>query len=134
MAGVANIDFKQAEMLNRLTFENETFDVLHCHQVLAHLPRPSDALREMLRVTKLPGIVAAREGDSDTERIWPDLPGFQKFHILSAGIIPKDGGSVKAGRQLLAWALQAGVGPEQVRPSLGTWRCHEDESGTRGVS
>lgn len=127
MAGVANIDFQQADVLDRLPFEDETFDVVHCHQMLAHLPRPSDALREMLRVTKLGGIVAAREGDYETEMVWPDLPGFQKFHALSAGVNQKNGGSIEAGRQLLDWALQAGVGPEQVTPSLGTWCYHEAE-------
>lgn len=126
-AGIANIDFQQADVLNRLPFDDETFDVVHCHQVLAHLPRPSDALREMLRVTKPGGIVAAREGDHETEVVWPELPGFQKFHVLTAGFIQMNGGSVKAGRQLLDWALQAGASPEQVTPSLGTWCYHEAE-------
>lgn len=63
-----------------------TFDVTHCHQVLTHLPRPADALREILRVTRAGGVVVAREGDLETECVWPELPGM----------------TPKAGRQLLS--------------------------------
>jgi hypothetical protein len=34
----------------------------------------------MLRVTKPGGVVAAREGDLETEVMWPPLPGLLKFH------------------------------------------------------
>jgi ubiquinone/menaquinone biosynthesis C-methylase UbiE len=125
MAGVTNIDYQQADVLGRLPFEDSTFDVTHCHQVLAHLPRPADAIREMVRVTKPGGIIAAREGDLETECVWPDLPGMAKFHTLTAAFIRMAGGSPKAGRQLLSWALQAGVRREHVTPGLGSW-CYSD--------
>lgn len=101
MEGVTNIDYQQSDVLGRLPFEDSTFDVTHCHQVLAHLPRPADAIREMLRVTKPGGIVAAREGDLETEGVWPDLPGLAKFHTLTTAFIRMAGGSPRAGRQLL---------------------------------
>ena len=34
----------------------------------------------MLRVTKPGGAVAVREGDLETEILWPPLPGIIKFH------------------------------------------------------
>ena len=37
-------------------------------------------LSEMIRVTKPGGIIAAREGDLDTEVFWPPIPGVLKFH------------------------------------------------------
>lgn len=114
-------------MLGGLPFDDATFDVVHCHQVLAHLPRPADALREMLRVTRPGGVVAAREGDLETEIVWPELPDFARFHALTVGFIKMGGGSVKAGRQLFSWALQAGADPKQVTPSLGTWCYYEAE-------
>ncbi|KAL1857539.1 hypothetical protein Daus18300_010297 [Diaporthe australafricana] len=127
MAGVTNIDYQQADVLSGLPFEDSTFDVTHCHQVLAHLPRPADAIREMVRVTKPGGIIAAREGDLETECVWPDLPGLAKFHALAAAFIRMGGGSPRAGRQLLSWALQAGVPREQVTPGLGSWCYSEPE-------
>jgi ubiquinone/menaquinone biosynthesis C-methylase UbiE len=74
IAGVTNIDFQQGNV-HKLPFADGTFDVTFCHQVLTHIREPENALREMLRVTKPGGIVAAREGDFDTEAVWPLLPG-----------------------------------------------------------
>ncbi|ROV90139.1 hypothetical protein VPNG_09787 [Cytospora leucostoma] len=126
-AGVVNIEFQQAHVLDRLPFEDATFDITHCHQLLTHLPRPVDAVREMLRVTKPGGIVAAREGDLETECVWPELPGMLKFHAFSAKFIQLSGGTPKAGRQLLSWALAVGSGisRKQITPSYGTWCYYE---------
>lgn len=63
-----------------LPFEDDSFDIVHCHQVLAHNKDQAGILREMLRVTKPGGVVAAREGDMETEVFWPPLPGLLKFH------------------------------------------------------
>lgn len=126
-AGVTNIEHQQADVLAGLPFADATFDVTHCHQVLAHLPRPADAIREMVRVTKPGGIIAAREGDFQTECVWPELPGLAKFHTLATEFITMPGGSPRAGRQLLSWALQAGVSREQVTPGLGSWCYSEPE-------
>ncbi|KAK7739672.1 hypothetical protein SLS53_005639 [Cytospora paraplurivora] len=126
-AGVVNIEFQQANIADGLPFEDATFDITHCHQLLTHLPRPVDALREMLRVTKPGGIVAAREGDLETECVWPELPGMVKFHAFTLKFIQMNGGTPKAGRQLLSWALAvgSGVSRDHITPSYGTWCYHE---------
>ena len=119
-AGVKNIEFQQADAY-KLPFTDGTFDVTHCHQVLCHMKTPWDALREMLRVTKPGGVVAAREGDLGTECIWPEIPGLVKFHKFIVESINAAGGSSTGGRQLLSWALKAGVGRGQISASYGTW-------------
>jgi len=119
MAGVKNIEFQQGNVY-KLPFADETFDVTFCHQVLIHIGTPWDALREMLRVTKRGGIVAAREGDYETECVWPDLPELCKFHKLMAGLMSAGGGTATAGRQLLSWALKAGVERSQITLSYST--------------
>ena len=85
---------------------------------------PEDALREMLRVTKPGGTVAAREGDYETEAIWPELPGLIKFHKFAAGIMRTSGGTFTAGRQLLPWALKAGVERNRIAVSFSSWGYH----------
>ncbi|KAJ7043736.1 S-adenosyl-L-methionine-dependent methyltransferase [Mycena alexandri] len=131
LAGVSNIEFQEADVF-KLPFADGTFDVTHCHQVLTHLKAPVDALREMLRVTKPGGIVAAREGDYDTECVWPNTPALTKFHEFAAGCINKlAGGSTSAGRQLLSWALQAGAEESQVTASFGTW-CYSTPADKQG--
>jgi SAM-dependent methyltransferase len=123
MAGVKNIEFQQGNIY-KLPFADETFDVTFCHQVLIHIGTPWDALREMLRVTKRGGIVAAREGDYETECVWPELPELRKFHKLMAGLMSAGGGTPTAGRQLLSWALKAGVERSQITLSYCTSSYH----------
>jgi SAM-dependent methyltransferase len=123
MAGVENIEFHQGSVYE-LPFPDETFDISFCHQVLVHIGNPWDALREMLRVTKRGGIVAAREGDYETECVWPELPELTKFHKLMAGLMSSGGGTPTAGRQLVSWALKAGVERSQVTLSYSTLSYH----------
>ncbi|KAF3924537.1 Cycloartenol-C-24-methyltransferase [Orbilia brochopaga] len=123
MAGVKNVEFRQGSVFE-LPFADETFDITCCHQVLIHIGDPWDALREMLRVTKRGGIVAAREGDYETECVWPELPELQKFHKLMAGLMRAGGGTPTAGRQLLSWALRAGGERSQVTLSFSTLSYH----------
>lgn len=120
LEGVKNIEFQQADAY-KLPFADGTFDVTHCHQVLCHLKSPWDVLREMLRVTKPGGVVAAREADYETECFWPETPGLVKFHTFIVGLMKAAGGSPTAGRQLLSWALKAGVARGEIMASYGTW-------------
>ncbi|KAF4624104.1 hypothetical protein G7Y89_g14070 [Cudoniella acicularis] len=113
MAGIKNIEFQHGDVY-KLPFADASFDVTFCHQMLTHLKEPSDALREMIRVTKPGGIVAAREGDLETECVWPELSGLLKFHKFAASMMKAAGGSATGGRQLLSWALKAGVEREKI--------------------
>src|ERR1700753_794480 len=122
-AGVTNVDFQQGSAF-KLPFDDETFDVVFCHQVLIHIGSPWDALSEMLRVAKRGGIVAAREGDYEMECVWPELDELRKFHKLMAGLMSAGGGTPTAGRQLLSWALKAGAERNQVTLSFSTLSYH----------
>jgi ubiquinone/menaquinone biosynthesis C-methylase UbiE len=117
--GVTNISFQEGSVF-QLPFKADSFDVVFCHQVLLHIGSPWDALRAMLHATKPGGIVAAREGDYDTECIWPAHPEIEKFHKLMAGLMRSGGGSSTAGRQLRSWAMRAGATSDNVLPSFST--------------
>ncbi|KAM7218687.1 S-adenosyl-L-methionine-dependent methyltransferase [Rhypophila decipiens] len=120
------MSFQQGEV-HKLPYEDNTFDVVHCHQLLTHVNAPWDALREMLRVTKPGGVVAAREGDWETEVRWPQLPGLVKFHGFAGSMLVGHGGTKSAGRQLVSWALRAGAKRSQITPSYGTWSYTDPE-------
>ncbi|KAK5046182.1 hypothetical protein LTR84_008639 [Exophiala bonariae] len=120
IAGVTNIEFQQGSIY-KLPFADETFDVTFCHQVLIHIANPWDALCEMLRVTKRGGVVAAREGDYETECVWPEVSELQRFHKLMASLMSANGGAPTAGRQLLSWALKAGADRSQITLSFSSW-------------
>ena len=44
-----------------LPFDDNSFDVAHCHAVLMHVPDTSKTLAEVMRVLKPGGIIASRE-------------------------------------------------------------------------
>jgi SAM-dependent methyltransferase len=133
IAGVKNVEFQQGDS-KKLPFEDETFDVVFCHQMLTHIAAPYDALREMLRVTKPGGIVAAREGDFKTEAVYPESPDILKFHKLAATMMGAAGGTETAGRQLLPWALKAGAERTKITVTFGTWSyVAQDEKDTWGT-
>ncbi|KAJ5667771.1 S-adenosyl-L-methionine-dependent methyltransferase [Penicillium maclennaniae] len=58
--GLSNIEFMEGN-IHSLPFPDETFDIVHVHQVLQHISDPVRGLREMRRVVKKGGIVSARE-------------------------------------------------------------------------
>ncbi|TVY20451.1 putative methyltransferase [Lachnellula arida] len=134
--GVTNISFQTADV-HKLPFENDSFDVVHCHQLFGHVKAPSDAIREMLRVLKPGGVMAAREGDKETEIVWPPLPGMLKWHKFDSDVVIAHGGSLTAGRQLLSWALEGGAKRSQITVSYGNWLTTEEatkETYARGIS
>jgi ubiquinone/menaquinone biosynthesis C-methylase UbiE len=102
-----------------LDFPDASFDVVHAHQVLQHLTDPVRALREMRRVTKPGGLIAARDGDYGAMVWYPDLPVLSEWRELYQRIARAAGGEPDSGRMLHAWARQAGF--TDVRRSSSTW-------------
>jgi len=116
--GGPNVEFRVAD-LHALDVEDGAFDVVHAHQVLQHLADPVGALRQMKRVCKPGGLVAARDGDYGAFRWYPDEPALDRWLALYRTIARRNGGEPDAGRFLLAWAHAAGFG--DVRPSASVW-------------
>lgn len=102
-----------------LSFEDDTFDVVHAHQVLQHVSDPVQALREMARVTKPGGLVAARDADYGMFTWWPAEPGIERWRDLYSIAARHNGGEPDAGRRLRSWALDAGLA--DVESSSSTW-------------
>ena len=77
-ASVANVSFRVADGM-ALPFDDGTFDVVHAHQVLQHVPDPVGMLREMRRVTRPGGIVAARDSDYAAFTWYPAVPALDEW-------------------------------------------------------
>jgi ubiquinone/menaquinone biosynthesis C-methylase UbiE len=118
-----------------LPFERNSFDVVHCHQVLAHVARPVEAIREMMRVVKRRnllqstsssttttadsensksdlgskpgGMICLREGDLTTVRITPPSLILDECFKIIRTLHSKQGGEPAAGRFLPDWAREA---------------------------
>ena len=116
--GATNISFVAADV-HRLDFPDDTFDVVHAHQVLQHVADPVQALREMRRVCAPGGIVAARDADYAGFVWFPELPELDLWRDLYERAHRANGGEPNAGRRLLSWALAAGF--DQVTPTGSLW-------------
>lgn len=104
-----------------LPFPDDSFDVVHAHQVLQHLSDPVAALREMRRVTKPGGVVAVRDADYSGMTWYPPSPGLDEWQALYQEVTEANRAEADAGRRLLSWVRAAGFDPAGIAPSAGVW-------------
>lgn len=115
---VANVAFAVGDAY-ALDAESGAFDVVHAHQVLQHLARPVDALREFARVVSADGVVAARDVDYEGVIWFPLVPGLDEWREVYLRVHRAVSGEPAAGRRLKAWARAAGFA--DVTSSISTW-------------
>src|ERR1700760_4550329 len=115
---LSNVSFATADV-QQLDFPDDTFDVVHAHQGLQHVADPVAALREMRRVCRPGGIVAARDADYAGFIWFPRLPELDLWRDLYQQAARSNGGEPDAGRQLLSWPLEAGF--DDVTPTGSLW-------------
>jgi SAM-dependent methyltransferase len=115
---LTNIQFATGD-IHALDYPDNTFCVVHAHQVLQHVGDPVQALREMRRVCKPGGIIAVREADFGGMVWHPHLPELNAWRELYDRVARANGGEPDAGRQLHIWARQAGL--TDVTSSSSTW-------------
>ncbi|CAM5272327.1 2-methoxy-6-polyprenyl-1,4-benzoquinol methylase, mitochondrial [Streptomyces cyaneofuscatus] len=112
--GLDNVEFAVADV-QALDFPDDSFDVVHAHQVLQHVGDPVQALREMRRVCRPGGVVAARDSDYAAMAWYPETPGLAEWQEVYRRVARANGGEPDAGRMLVSWARQAGS-PTSPRP------------------
>lgn len=112
-----------------LDIPDDTCDVVHAHQVLQHLGDPVGALREMRRVCRPGGVVAARDADYAAMTWYPEIPALADWLSVYRRTARANGGEPDAARYLRSWALRAGF--TDVRCSASAWCYTEPEDRTR---
>ncbi|MCA1222699.1 class I SAM-dependent methyltransferase [Streptomyces sp. 8L] len=117
-AGVDNVRFAVADV-HALDFPDDSFDIVHAHQVLQHVGDPVQALREMRRVCRPGGTVAVRDADYGGFSWYPTPPELDEWRDLYRRVARVNGGEPDAGRRLLSWAREAGF--TEITPSASTW-------------
>ncbi len=120
------VRFEQGD-LYALPLDDAAVDIAHAHQVLQHLGDPVGALREMARVVRPGGIVAARDIDAGGVLIHPLSPELARWLELYVSIPLANGGEARAGRRLLQWAHAAGL--RDVTATASTWLFTADHDG-----
>jgi len=123
--GVENVAFRVGDAY-ALDAADGTYDIVHAHQVLQHLGRPVDALREFRRVLAPEGIVAVREVDYEGVIWYPLVPGLDEWHEVYLKVHRLVSGEPAAGRRLKAWAREAGFA--DIEASASQWLFETPES------
>ncbi|MBB1251897.1 methyltransferase domain-containing protein [Streptomyces sp. OF3] len=119
--GLTGVEFTSARV-ESLPFPDDSFDVVHAHQVLQHVGDPVRALREMRRVCRPGGLVAVRDADYAAMAWYPELPELDDWLGLYRRVARAAGGEPDAGRRLLAWARAAGYdNGGELLPSASVW-------------
>lgn len=116
--GVGNVDFAVADV-HALDLPDDAFDVVHAHQVLQHVGDPVAALREMRRVCRPGGVVAARDSDYAAFTWYPVIPALDDWLALYQRVARANGGEPDAGRRLHSWARAAGF--TEVTATASVW-------------
>lgn len=126
-AAAGNVTFQVADGM-ALPFDDATFDVVHAHQVLQHVPDPVGMLREMRRVCRPGGLIAARDSDYAAMTWHPADPVLTGWLDLYERTARASGGEPDAGRRLVSWARAAGIA--DVTASAGAWCYANDQDRT----
>ena len=123
--GHGNMTF-QAGNVYELPFEDNTFDVAHCHAVLMHVPDTQAALAEVKRVLKPGGIIGSREVIVGSSFLEPEAPDIKNAWGVFAGLLQGNGGHPQLGKELKAALLEAGFGDVRVSMSFESFSSAAD--------
>jgi len=94
---------------HHLDFPDATFDLAYARYVLEHVADPLQVLREMRRVTRPGGRVAACENDVSLFRIDPPCPVFERVFVAFQQLQATLGGDSLVGRRLYRLFREAGL-------------------------
>ena len=122
--GHHNASFQVGDVTN-LPFDDNSFDVAHCHAVLNHVPDTRAALDEIRRVLKPGGLISCREliGESSFSEPAADL---REAWSLFTRLIEANGGHPQMGKELKARLIEAGFTDVAATASFETFSTPED--------
>lgn len=109
-----------------LEYADNSFDVVHAHQVLQHVANPVAMLREFRRVRAASGIVAARDVDYGACFWHPASTGLERWLDLVRSVYRSNDTEPDAGRHLKSWAMDAGFADVVSTASIWSFNSEAD--------
>ena len=102
----------QRESVYELPFLDNSFDVVHAHQVLQHLTNPVLALKEMKRVCR--GAVCVRDVDYQSWNFYPEDRVLDEWKQAYRDVCFRNNANPDGGRYLPRWMVEAGFNEEDL--------------------
>ena len=132
--GQDNASFHLGDVAN-LEFEDESFDVVHCHNVLLHVPDTEAVLEEVKRVLKPGGIFSCREMISDSCFTHPNFGGaMARAWEMFVDLLVADDGHPQIGKDLKGLLAMAGFENVRIGASFDMYHTPEDVAFIFGVA
>ncbi len=128
-----NATFRVASATN-LPFEDDFFDVAHCHDVLMHIPDTQAALAEVRRVLKPGGVIGCREMIGESCFTYPDYGVIGKAWEMFEDLIATDGGHPQLGKDLKTQLSRAGFADARITASFDIYSTPEEIDFIYGIA
>ena len=123
--GHANATFHVGDA-TALPFEDNYFDVAHCHAVLMHVPDNRAAMAEVKRVLKPGGIIASREFIVASSFLEPGHEETVEAWATFAKLLAGNGAHPQMGKELKTLFLDAGFTNIKTTASFDSFGTTED--------
>ncbi len=117
-----------------LPFDDDFFDVAHCHNVLMHVPDTQAVLGEVKRVLKPGGIVSSREMICQSSFTHPDYGTIRNAWDMFADLLTADDAHPEMGKDMKTHFVHAGFEDVQVSASFDSYSTPEDVLFIYGVA
>ena len=109
-----------------LPFEDDSFDVAHCHAVLMHVPDTQAVLAEVKRVLRPGGIVSCREMIGDSTFFAPDPGDLSGAMATFLKLLEANRGHPQMGKELKGAILEAGFTDIEASASFESYSTIDD--------
>ena len=109
-----------------LPYDDDSFDVAHCHAVLMHVPDTRSVLAEVKRVLKPGGLVSARDMIGPSTFFEPDVEDLAGAMETFLKLLQANGGHPRMGSRLMRVLLEAGFSDIRAGASFEPYTTTED--------
>ena len=123
--GHGNAFFQTGDVTD-LPFEDESFDVAHCHALLMHVPDTQAVLAEVKRVLKPGGLLSGRDLIGSSCFAEPELGGLGDVWTTFLNLLEANGAHPQMGKELKRRFLEAGFSDIQASASFEYYSKAED--------
>ena len=123
--GHDNVTFHVGDATD-LPFDNDFFDIAHCHSVLMFVPNTRALLTEVMRVLKPGGIISSRETIIDSSFLEPAFYRLDDLWELYSNFVRSDDGHPDMGKEMKDHILKAGFMDVRATASFNVYSTTED--------